>query len=79
LYVGLAACIWALCVPSSGFRPSGYRNACILPERVFMPGIGKLLNEAAQFNSHEMEKRLGKQLEGFIGFVESLRGKRLRV
>jgi hypothetical protein len=56
----------------------GYRNAYIFPERVFMPVIHKLLNEAGQFSSPEMEKRLGKQAEGFVGFVESLRAKKLR-
>ena len=56
----------------------GYRNAFIYPERVFMPGINKLLNEAGQFTSPDMAKRLGKQAEGFVSFVESLRGKRLR-
>jgi NAD(P)H-dependent FMN reductase len=56
----------------------GYRNAYVFPERVFLPGIGKLLNEAGQFTSPDVEKRLGKQAESFVGFVESLRGKKLR-
>lgn len=43
-----------------------------------MPGINKLLNEAGQFTSPDMEKRLGKQAKRFVGFVESLRGKKLR-
>jgi hypothetical protein len=56
----------------------GYRNAYLFPERVFMPGIGKLLNEAGQFTDPDMQKRLAKQAEGFVGFVEKLRGKKLR-
>jgi hypothetical protein len=43
-----------------------------------MPGIGKLLNEAGHFTSPDMEKRLHKQAEGFVNFVESLRAKNLR-
>jgi hypothetical protein len=56
----------------------GYRNAHVFPERVFMPGVGKLLNEAGQFAHPDTEKRLGKQAEGFVTFVENLRGKKLR-
>jgi hypothetical protein len=37
-----------------------------------------LLNEAAEFTNPDMEKRLGRQAEGFVGFVESIRGKKLR-
>lgn len=55
----------------------GYRNAYIFPERVFMPGVGKLLNESGQFTSGDIEKRLEKQASKFVGFVENLRGKKL--
>jgi NAD(P)H-dependent FMN reductase len=78
-FVGLAAGIWGALRPVEQLQAIfGYRNAHIFPERVFMPGIGKLLNETGQFSSPEMEKRLHKQAEGFVGFVESLRGKKLR-
>jgi len=43
-----------------------------------VPGIGKLMNEAGKFFGPDMGKRLGKQAEGFVGFVESLRKKKLR-
>ena len=56
----------------------GYRNAFIHPERVFMPGIGKLLNESGQFTDQEISSRLEKQAAGFVEFVEKLRGKKLR-
>jgi NAD(P)H-dependent FMN reductase len=78
-FVGLAAGVWGALRPVEQLQAIfSYRNAYIYPERVFMPGIGKLLNEAGQFTSPDLEKRLGKQAEGFIGFVESLRGKKLR-
>jgi NAD(P)H-dependent FMN reductase len=78
-FVGLAAGIWGALRPVEQLQSIfGYRNAYIYPERVFMPGIGKLLDESGQFNSPDMERRLGKQAEGFVGFVESLRGKKLR-
>lgn len=78
-FVGLAAGIWGALRPVEQLQAIfGYRNAYIFPERVFMPGIGKLLDEAGQFTSPDMAQRLGKQAEGFAGFVESLRGKKLR-
>jgi NAD(P)H-dependent FMN reductase len=78
-FVGLAAGVWGALRPVEQLQAIfGYRNAHIFPERVFMPGIGKLLNDAGQFTSPDMEKRLHKQAEGFVGFVESLRGEKLR-
>lgn len=78
-FVGLAAGIWGALRPVEQLQAIfGYRNAFIFPERVFMPGIGKLLNETGRFTSPDMEKRLSKQAEGFVGFVESLRAKKLR-
>jgi NAD(P)H-dependent FMN reductase len=78
-FVGLAAGIWGALRPVEQLQAIfGYRNACLFPERVFLPGVGKLLNKAGQFTNPEMEQRLGKQAAGFVGFVESLRGKKLR-
>lgn len=78
-FVGLAAGIWGALRPIEQLQAIfGYRNAFIFPERVFMPGIGKLLNEAGQFTSPDMEKRLGAQAAGFVGFVEKLRAIQLR-
>ena len=78
-FVGLAAGIWGALRPVEQLQAIfGYRNAYIFPERVFMPGIGKLLNETGQFTSPDLDKRLSRQAEGFVGFVESLRGKKLR-
>ena len=78
-FVGLAAGIWGALRPVEQLQAIfGYRNAHIFPERVFMPGIGKMLDEAGRFTSEEMEKRLEKQAGGFIGFVETLRGTKIR-
>ena len=78
-FVGVAAGIWGALRPIEHLQAIfGYRNALIYPERVFMPGIGKLLNEHGQLASPELDKRLRDQAAGFVGFVEKLRGKKLR-
>ncbi|MBC8094749.1 MAG: NAD(P)H-dependent oxidoreductase [Akkermansiaceae bacterium] len=77
-FVGLAAGIWGALRPVEQLQAIfGYRNALIYPERVFMPGIGKLLDGSGNFSSPEMEERLKKQATGFVGFVEKLREKKL--
>jgi NAD(P)H-dependent FMN reductase len=78
-FIGLAAGIWGALRPVEQLQAIfGYRNAYIFPERVFMPGINKLLDEAGQFISPDVKERLEKQAAGFVSFVESLRGKKLR-
>jgi chromate reductase len=78
-FVGLAAGIWGALRPVEQLQAIfGYRNAYIFPERVFMPGISKLLDESGQFTSPDMGKRLQNQAAGFVGFVETLRSKKLR-
>jgi NAD(P)H-dependent FMN reductase len=78
-FVGLAAGIWGALRPVEQLQAVfGYRNALIFPERVFMPGVGKLLDERGQFTNPELDKRLRDQAVGFVGFVEKLRGKKLR-
>jgi chromate reductase len=77
-FVGLAAGIWGALRPVEQLQAIfGYRNAYIFPERVFMPGINKLLDEAGRFNSPNIKERLEKQAAEFVSFVESLRGKKL--
>jgi NAD(P)H-dependent FMN reductase len=78
-FVGLAAGLWGALRPVEQLQAIfGYRNAYVYPERVFMPGIGKLLDAAGQFTSPDIEKRLKAQAEGYVGFVEKLRGRKLR-
>jgi chromate reductase len=78
-FIGLAAGIWGALRPVEQLQAIfGYRNAFIFPERVFMPGIGKLLDASGKFASDDIPKRLTSQATGFVGFVESLRAKKLR-
>jgi len=78
-FVGLAAGIWGALRPVEQLQAIfGYRNAYIFPERVFMPGINKLLDETGRFTSPDLEKRLANQAAGFVGFVEKLRAKKLQ-
>ena len=77
-FVGLAAGVWGALRSVEQLQAIfGYRNAHIFPERVFMPGVGKLLDEAGKFTDAEMEKRLAKQAAGFVSFVEKLHAKKL--
>jgi len=77
-FVGLAAGLWGALRPVEQLQAIfGYRNAYVFPERVFMPGIGKLLDDHGHFTSPDIEKRLQNQASGFVGFVEKLRGKKL--
>lgn len=76
-FVGVAAGIWGALRPVEQLQAIlGYRNAYIYPERVFMPGVHKLLHESGQLKEPDMKVRLEKQAMGFIGFVESLRSKK---
>ena len=78
-FVGLAMGIWGALRPVEQLQAIfGYRNALVYPERVFMPGIGKLLDAAGQFASDDIPKRLDKQAAGFVDFVEKLRVTKLR-
>jgi len=78
-FVGLAAGIWGALRPVEQLQAIfGYRNAFIFPERVFMAGIGKLLDASGAFTNDDIPKRLEKQAAGFVEFVEKLRGKKLR-
>jgi NAD(P)H-dependent FMN reductase len=78
-FVGLAAGIWGALRPVEQLQAIfGYRNAYIFPDRVFLPGIDKLLDASGTFANEDMEKRLTRQAEGFASFVEALRAKKLR-
>ena len=54
-FVGVSMGMWGALRPIEQLQAIfGYRNAYLFPERVFMPGIGKLLNEAGHFTSPDM-------------------------
>jgi len=77
-FTGLAAGIWGALRPVEQLQAIfGYRNAHVYPERVFMPGIGKLLDADGNLVDDDLRARLRKQVEGYVGFVEQLMGVKL--
>src|SRR5476651_432338 len=78
-FTGLAAGIWGALRPVEQLQSIfGYRNAYIYPERVFMPQIHNLLDGSGKIKDADLLKRLHAQAEGFTGFVENLKGVKLR-
>jgi chromate reductase, NAD(P)H dehydrogenase (quinone) len=77
-FTGLAAGIWGALRPVEQLQAIfSYRNAYIFPERVFMAGIGDLLDENGRLNNPGILGRLRKQAAGFVEFVGKLQGVRL--
>jgi chromate reductase len=77
-FTGLAAGIWGALRPVEQLQAIfGYRNAFIFPDRVFLPQINSLLNEGGRLTDSELLKRLQDQVDGFVDFVEKLRGVKL--
>ncbi len=75
-FVGLAAGMWgALRAVEQLQAIFGYRNAHIFPERVFIPGVAKMVDAAGRFANTDMEQRLEKQAAGFVDFVKKLKAK----
>ena len=73
-FVGLAAGMWGALRPVEQLQAIfGYRNAHLFPPRVFLPGIGSLLNEENRIADPKIRERLKKQATGFLGFVEQLK------
>jgi chromate reductase, NAD(P)H dehydrogenase (quinone) len=78
-FTGVAAGNWGALRPVEQLQAIfGYRNAYLYPERVFLPGIGSLLDGGGRLQDAELLGRLGKQAEGFVSFVERLQGVKLR-
>ena len=78
-FVGLGAGMWGALRPIEQLQAIfGYRNAFIYPERVFLPKINSLLNDSGGLSDPDALDRLKEQAEGFIDFVEKLRGIKLR-
>jgi chromate reductase, NAD(P)H dehydrogenase (quinone) len=74
-FIGLSAGMWGALRPVEQLQAIfGYRNAYIYPERVFMPGIGRLLGEAGNINDPKLIERLREQAQGFVKFAGDLRG-----
>lgn len=78
-FTGLAAGMWGALRPIEQLQAIfGYRNAYIYPERVFMPGVGRLLDTNGRLQNAELLERLKNQADGFVTFVEQLKGVKLR-
>jgi chromate reductase len=78
-FTGLSAGIWGALRPVEQLQAIfGYRNAYVYPERVFLPGVGELLDDHGRLKSAELLERLRKQAEGFVVFVERLQQTKLR-
>jgi len=78
-FTGVAAGIWGALRPVEQLQAIfGYRNAFIYPERVFLPQINNLLDTNGRLKDADLLERLQKQAEGFTGFVESVKGIKLR-
>jgi len=74
-FVGLAAGLWGALRPVEQLQAIfGYRNAYIYPERVFLPGIGRLLDDTGNLGDPKLAERLREQAGGFLKFVGDLRG-----
>ena len=78
-FTGLGAGIWGALRPVEQLQAIfGYRNAYLFPERVFLPRINDLLDDAGRLKDAELLQRLKTQAEGFVDFVERLQRVKLR-
>lgn len=78
-FTGVAAGIWGALRPVEQLQSIfGYRNAHIFPERVFIPTVNNVLDTDGRIKDAELVGRLKKQAEGFVEFVEKLKGAKLR-
>ena len=78
-FVGLAAGMWGALRPVEQLQAIfGYRNAFIYPNRVFLPSINDLLDADGRLKDEELLERLKTQANGFVDFVETLKGIKLR-
>jgi chromate reductase, NAD(P)H dehydrogenase (quinone) len=72
-FVGLSAGRWGALRPVEQLQQIfGYRNAYLYPQRVFLPGIHGLLNEAGAITDAQIMERLAEQAGGFADFVGKL-------
>lgn len=78
-FTGVAAGMWGALRPVEQLQAIfGYRNAYMFPERVFVPRVNDQLDEAGRPKDPELSQRLRAQAEGFVEFVERLKGVKLR-
>lgn len=78
-FVGVAKGMWGALRPVEQLQAIyAYRNGYIYPERVFMPGIDKLLDDGGRLKDASLIERLKKQAAGYVEFVEKIKGVKLR-
>ena len=78
-FTGVAAGIWGALRPVEQLQAIfGYRNAHLFPERVFIPTVNQALDGQGRLKDPELVERLKKQANGFVEFVEKLKGVKLR-
>jgi NAD(P)H-dependent FMN reductase len=78
-FVGVAKGMWGALRPIEQLQAIfGYRNGYIYPERVFMPGVDKLLDEGGRLKDGALVERLRKQAVGYVEFVEHVKQVKLR-
>ncbi|HTY86310.1 MAG TPA: NADPH-dependent FMN reductase [Candidatus Acidoferrum sp.] len=78
-FTGLAAGMWGALRPVEQLQAIfGYRNAYLYPERVFLPQVFNLLDDAGRLKDAELLERLKAQVNGFTDFVERLKNVKLR-
>ena len=78
-FTGLGAGMWGALRPVEQLQAIFvYRNAYLFSERVFMPQINDLLDDAGRLKDPELLQRLQAQAEGFVDFVERLQKIKLR-
>jgi len=78
-FVGVAKGMWGALRPVEQLQAIfGYRNGFIYPERVFMPGVDKLLDDGGRLKDASLIERLRKQAVGYVDFVERIKGVKLR-
>jgi NAD(P)H-dependent FMN reductase len=78
-FVGVAAGMWGALRPVEQLQAIfGYRNGYIYPERVFMPGVNKLLDDNNRLTDASLVERLRAQAAGYVDFVERIRGVKLK-
>lgn len=74
-FTGVAAGVWGALRPVEQLQAIfGYRNAYLFPERVFLAQINDLLDAEGRLTDAALLKRLRAQAEGFVRFVERVKG-----
>jgi NAD(P)H-dependent FMN reductase len=78
-FVGVAKGMWGALRPIEQLQQIfGYRNGFIYPERVFLPGIDKLLDDRGRLKDATLIDRMRKQAIGYVDFVERIKGVKLK-